>query len=90
MKALQYLDCDQNDLTSLDIKGCSSLTYVDCSYNELGAEALNQIFNDLPQGKTWIDKDGNKVQSYIKFYHNPGSDDCDISILEKKGWDWDY
>lgn len=84
--SLKELDCSSNDLTSLDIKSCSSLIYVDCASNELSAEALNQIFNDLPQGKTWTDEYGDKVQSKIEFYGNPGSKDCDISILEKKGW----
>ena len=86
LKALEYLECDYNNLTSLDIKGCSSLTYVDCSHNKLSAEALNEIFNDLPQGITWTDKYGDKLQSIIYFDRNPGSNTCDKSIAEKKGW----
>lgn len=87
LKVLEYLGCQDNDLISLDIKGCSSLRELECSRNELSAEALNKIFNDLPQGKTWTDEDGDKVQFEIEFYGNPGSEDCDISILEKKGWE---
>lgn len=88
LKALEELDCDYNDLTSLDIKGCSSLRWLDCSYNELSAEALNQIFKDLPQGETWTDEDGYVERPRISIYGNPGSKDCDRSIVEKKGWEF--
>lgn len=90
MKALEYLYCYGNDLKTLDVSGLKALEYLDCSNNELSAEALNKIFNDLPQGKTWTYETGYKAQSEIEFYGNPGSKDCDISILEKKGWDWGY
>ena len=53
---------------------------------DLSAEALNQIFKDLPQGKTFEDKYGNTKQSTINIYGNPGKDTCDKSIAEKKGW----
>lgn len=88
LKVLKELDCDYNDLTSLDIKGCSSLRWLDCSYNELSAEALNQIFKDLPQGETWTDEDGYVERPRISIYGNPGSEDCDRSIAEKKGWEF--
>lgn len=86
LKALEHLECDYNDLTSLDIKGCPSLIYVSCSNNDLSAEALNKIFNDLPQSKPEIDEYGDETYSIIYFARNPGSNTCDKSIAEKKGW----
>lgn len=88
LKALEYLGCSNNELEILDVSGLKALKYLGCSNNELSAEALNKIFNDLPQGKTWTYETGYKVQSEIEFRGNPGSKDCDISILEKKGWDY--
>ncbi len=92
--SLEYLACYSNDLSTLNLKGCSSLDVsglaalesLDCSSNDLSAEALNQIFKDLPQGKTFEDKYGNTKQSTIEIYGNPGKDTCDKSIAEKKGW----
>jgi Leucine-rich repeat (LRR) protein len=34
-KALEYLDCNNNLLTSLDVSGCKALEYLDCSNNAL-------------------------------------------------------
>ncbi len=86
---LVVLDCSYNELTSLDVSGCTALTYLDCFGNELTSSALNQIFEDLPQGKTWTEKDnGNEreMQSTIEIRSNPGTEDCDKSIAENKGW----
>ena len=33
--ALTYLNCDDNQLTSLDVSGCTALTDLNCSYNQL-------------------------------------------------------
>ena len=80
------IDLHDNDLTSLDVSGLAALESLDCDSNDLSAEALNQIFKDLPQGKTFEDKYGNTKQSTIMIYGNPGKDTCDKSIAEKKGW----
>ena len=82
--ALTELSCSDNNLTSLDISGCTALTELYCSYNNLTSSALNQIFRDLPQGKT---VDDGYSQSSIFIYDNPGTDTCDKSIAENKGWD---
>ncbi len=88
--ALKELNCLSNDLTTLDVSGLAALEYLDCIYNDLSAEALNQIFKDLPQRKTFEDKYGNTKQSTIRIYGNPGKDTCDKSIAEKKGWEVVY
>ena len=85
--ALKELDCSNNDLTTLDVSGLAALESLNCGSNDLSAEALNQIFKNLPQGKTFEDKYGNTKQSTIDIYGNPGKDTCDKSIAEKKGWE---
>ena len=81
--ALTKLDCAENNLTSLDITKNTALTsYLNCRDNNLSASALNKIFNDLPKGKKW---DGYE-QSTIDIGNNPGTDTCDKSIAENKGW----
>ena len=86
---LEYLDCEDNQLTSLDVSKNTALEWLWCGDNQFSASALNQIFNDLPQGKSWIDEDGYKEQSTISMLPNPGSQTCNRSIAENKGW-WFY
>lgn len=74
--SLGYLDCSDNNLISLSLHKNNSLQYIDISYNELNANALNKIFEDLPQGN----------KSTIKIYGNPGTETCNKSIAENKGW----
>ncbi len=88
--ALKELGCSGNDLTTLDVSGLAALESLNCGSNDLSAEALNQIFKNLPQGKTFEDKYGNTKQSTIDIYGNPGKDTCDKSIAEKKGWEVRY
>ncbi len=75
--ALTELYCSDNNLTSLDISGCTALTELYCLGNNLTSSALNQIFRDLPQ----------VTSGYIYIYDNPGSNTCDKSIAENKGWE---
>ncbi len=84
--ALTELDCCDNNLTSLDVSKNTALTWLDCEDNKLTSSALNQIFRDLPQGKTWTEGHGRTEQSSIIIYDNPGSNTCDKSIAENKGW----
>ncbi len=85
--ALTELGCWSNNLTSLDVSKNTALTYLDCEDNKLTSSALNQIFRDLPQGKTWTEGYGYTEQSSIIIYDNPGSNTCDKSIAENKGWE---
>ncbi|MDE7074334.1 MAG: hypothetical protein K2O69_04700 [Odoribacter sp.] len=81
--ALTLLNCNNNNLTSLDVSKNTALTEeLVCSYNNLSATVLNKIFNDLPQGK--YDEYG--LPARIHIYYNPGSETCDTSIAENKGW----
>jgi len=74
--ALTDLSCSGNNLTSLDVSKNTALTYLSCSSNNLTSAALNQIFRDLPQ----------VTSGTISIYGNPGTETCDKSIAENKGW----
>lgn len=84
--ALRELSCGGNELTSLDVSKCTALTDLRCDDNLLTSKALNKIFTDLPQGKTWVDEYGYKHDCWIYISNNPGSDTCNKSIAENKGW----
>ena len=73
--ALRYLYCWKNQLTDLDVSGATALDTLFCEYNQLTASALNELFKTLPynRGEICID-------------NNPGTQDCDRSIAEEKGW----
>ena len=74
--ALTELGCGYNNLTSLDVSKNTALTWLDCSRNNLTSAALNQIFRDLPQ----------VTSETIFMSGNPGTETCDKSIAENKGW----
>lgn len=84
---LTELGCWSNKLTSLDVSKNTALTWLNCRDNKLTSSALNQIFRDLPQGKTWTEGHGYTEQSSIFISRNPGTDTCDKSIAENKGWE---
>ncbi len=74
--ALKFLCCDDNNLTSLDVSKNTKLTLLYCNSNNFSASALNQIFRDLPQ----------VTSGTIYMSGNPGTETCDKSIAENKGW----
>ncbi|WP_251622610.1 leucine-rich repeat domain-containing protein [Odoribacter lunatus] len=73
---LQEVDLSDNELTSLDVSKNTELTELDCRRNEFDAEALNKIFTDLPV----------VTQGWLYIYNNPGTETCNKSIAENKGW----
>lgn len=86
-KELRYLnlsDCSNyngNGVTSLNIKGCNELVYLRVDEFTDNDEAANQVYRDLPQGKTWMYGD-REYSSYVEL--RGGGDD---SIAEQKGWE---
>lgn len=82
--ALEELDCNGNELTSLDVSKNIALALLWCDDNLLTSKALNKIFTDLPKGKLLEHKEYD--QSFIGVSDNPGSDTCNESIAENKGW----
>jgi len=73
--ALTYLHC-VTQFTSLDVSKNMALSYLGC-YGQLSAVALNTLFGTLHS---------NPGEKIIDIRYNPGADDCDRSIAERKGW----
>ena len=75
--SLTSLECGSNQLTSLDVSQNNKLSMLDCSDNKLSTEALNALFRTLCT---------NNNDKSIYIGSNPGTDACDRTIAEKKGW----
>lgn len=67
-------------LTTLDLSKNKKLRKLRIDGNNLSAKELNSIFIVLPK------VDYYKDHTEIDFSDNPGTSDCDRSILEEKGW----
>jgi len=74
---LTRLVCTNSNLTRLDLSNNTKLIRLNCSSNNLTAPVLNALFDTLHSNS------GTKT---IDIRNNPGTDDCDRSIAEKKGW----
>lgn len=79
-KNLKILELSRCSLKELNIPQGNLLENLDLSSNELDANTLNKIFEDLPQVEN----------GYIRIYDNPGTATCNKSIAENKGWKVDY
>ncbi|MCL2511288.1 MAG: hypothetical protein FWF09_04480 [Bacteroidales bacterium] len=77
--ALGYFKCWGNKITSLDLSKNTKLVEAYCGINEMSADALNALLKSLH------DNDVN-AKKIISIADNPGTDDCDKSIAENKGW----
>ena len=81
--ALRRLHIAGTQIKNLDVSKNHALTYLMCRYNQLTSTALNELF------KTLTDKSvpfGPSPGRYIQITGNPGANDCDRSIAEKKEW----
>ena len=76
---LIYLNCSSTSMTALDLSKNTKLTELNCSSNKFSAEALNALFETLPD-----------TGGRLSMYNNPGTDDCDRSIATNKGWSVNY
>jgi len=77
--ALRDLQITVNQLKNLDLSANTELNTLLVRDNQFSASALNDLFRMLP------DVTG-KGHCAISISGNPGSDDCDIIIADKKGW----
>jgi len=75
---LLLLNVDGSQLTSLDMSENTALAGLNVRENGFSAAALNALFDTL-HNNTGEDKN-------IEIRDNPGADDCDRSIAERKGW----
>lgn len=72
------LICTNNKLTSLELSSSLVISRLDCRRNHLTNNALDDLFEKLPPPTGIFRK--------IKIKDNPGTDTCDKSIAENKGW----
>ena len=82
--ALEWLNCPDNQLTSLDLSNNTALVSLWCSNNQLSAPALNALFETL-HSDTWGSPVGGREKNLF-IGDNPGTNSCDKSIAENKGW----
>ena len=80
--ALEYIDIYSAKISQLDFSDCDKLTYVDVRYNKMSAEALDAMFESLPDWSV-IDAD---VLGIYKIIDNPGYSSCDTDIAYVKNW----
>ena len=62
---------------------CTGLENLNCDFNKLDADALDNLFRTLHRDVRDYDK-------AIHIYGNPGTDSCNLSIAKNKGWNVDY
>jgi hypothetical protein len=82
---LIVFNCQQQKLTSLDVSKNTALTYLNCLGNNLTAVALNALFSTLHNNAVPPAYEGIEPK-IILIGDNPGANDCDRSIAERKGW----
>jgi|GEM_PF-3519286 len=73
---LETLNCNFNRIKRLDISNNPMLRNIDCSGNLLSTEELDEIFRQLPHSES----------GKINVNNNPGTNNCDMSVAEVKGW----
>jgi len=82
---LETLHCVESQLKSLVLSANhNNLRYLQLWGCQLTAEAFDILFNTLPffTEQSWpLSRDG-----YLYIGNNPGTDSCNISIAEEKGW----
>lgn len=80
---LKYLSAYNSPLKILLHESCSSLREVNFARTKFTSESLNQIYQDLPQGRTWTSEDGSTQQSTIVIPTSTGSN---LQIAKDKDW----
>jgi hypothetical protein len=82
--ALMSLHCSDNHLTTLDVSKCTTLWSLSISKNFFSVNALNTLFGTFHSNKIPSGYEPNYPHASIG--NNFGTDGCDISIAENKGW----
>ena len=68
-----------NMMSNLNLTGCSSLEGLTCCQNSLDADALNELFNTLPDNSSVPTK-------VVSIAENDGTDTCNRDIALTRGW----
>lgn len=98
---LNELNCRNNQLTELDMSGHRSISYLDCSENQLSRLSIaDNWLRRLDCHSNLLEKDAlnelfealqdaphsQSSLSFLYYYDNPGAADCDENIPLGKGW----
>ena len=78
-KMITVLGCSNNQLTKLDLSANKALRLLDYRSNNLSTDALNALFETLHNNTFEYEKT-------VYIANNPGTEDCNKSIAEEKGW----
>ena len=73
------LYCSGNQITEINLSDLKKMKTIDCKANHLSAEAINALFESLHD-------DYQIEMKSINIADNPGTQSCDISVAENKGW----
>lgn len=76
--SLEDLQCSGNQISTLKVNS-KTIRYLSCYSNNLSTNAINEIFKTLPINHS-------SDQHYVSIGDNPGSEYCNKSIAENKGW----
>jgi len=83
---LTQLQCMDNRLTELDVSNNKALRFLDCSINQFSTNGLNKLFGTLHSNTFPFNHPKFADKKVISIILNPGTDTCDRSIAENKGW----
>lgn len=80
----ESIEMPEQSITSVKISPVAPLTQLDLRKNKLSADALNQLFDQLPDISN-IEESVLQPKT-LKVSGNPGVDDCNAKVAMKKGW----
>ena len=79
---LMWLNCSDNQLTSLDVSKCPTLRELYCGGNNFDNNAMNAIYNGLP------DQKGDDYHGIINLYKDDAKGNTTIAL--NKNWKVEY
>ena len=82
------LFCSWNQLKNINVSLQNTvLDRLECDNNQLPTYALNDLFRSLHGNIVRYTKHSGTIPDFLLVIHdNPGTNDCDVSIAQKKGW----
>ena len=85
--SLGLLGCDSNLLTQLDVSHNSALVYLSCTSNNMETEALDRLYEQLPDIKDLpVEEYEKEWKKHLKVDGNPGAETSSTQIAVDKGW----
>lgn len=91
LESVQYLNCADNNFSSLDISKLTDLLGLDIHSNSLDKAALESIFRQLPDiNGIEIPETDAAWMGVLNYNDNPGTASVSSAIPETKGWNCSY